>query len=60
MLQFFIHPDYDGFVQNDIGLMYLETPLTFNEFVSPICLPNGDEPPPGQSCYVTGFGVQCK
>ena len=57
MLQFYIHPDYDGLLMNDVGLLFLEREVEFSPFVQTICLPGGDEPDIGETCYVTGFGV---
>jgi len=38
------HPNFDdeSFL-NDIALLKLSEPVTFNEFLSPICLPNNDD-----------------
>ncbi|KAL8576257.1 hypothetical protein ACOMHN_006180 [Nucella lapillus] len=41
---------------NDICVLRLETPLTFNQYVSPICLPQPSDPLP-QSCTVAGWGT---
>ncbi|EPY89735.1 transmembrane protease serine 2 [Camelus ferus] len=53
------HPNYDSKTKNnDIALMKLQTPLTFNDRVKPVCLPN-----PGmmleatQSCWISGWGA---
>lgn len=44
-------PDYD------VALLELSSPVTYNSFVRPICLPvNGLAFPPGKICYVTGWG----
>jgi secreted trypsin-like serine protease len=40
---------------NDIAILELSTSLTFNNFVSPICLPPADVPI-GSKCVVTGWG----
>jgi hypothetical protein len=40
---------------NDIAILELSTSLTFNNFVSPICLPPADVPV-GSKCVVTGWG----
>ncbi|GMT07138.1 hypothetical protein PENTCL1PPCAC_29312 [Pristionchus entomophagus] len=43
---------------NDIALLKLETPLSFNDLVSPICLPNVDQSIPNDGQAVaTGYGV---
>jgi len=44
-------------VTNDIALMYIEEPFEISPFVGTICLPGGDAPEPGESCYVTGYGI---
>ncbi|KAK0098621.1 hypothetical protein PV326_005954 [Microctonus aethiopoides] len=51
-----LHPDYidNGFI-NDIALLRLEQPVTFSDYVRPICLPD-TEPKSGTTCTVTGWG----
>lgn len=51
-----LHPDYvdSGFI-NDIALLRLEKPVTFSDYVRPICLPTS-EPKSGTTCTVTGWG----
>jgi len=39
----------------DVGILKLSTPLTFNDFVSPVCLPQKDVEP-GTKSVVTGWG----
>ncbi|XP_058379123.1 transmembrane protease serine 2 isoform X1 [Diceros bicornis minor] len=53
------HPDYDSNTKNnDIALMKLQTPLTFNDRVKPVCLPNpGMMLEPTQSCWISGWGA---
>ncbi|XP_061453243.1 serine protease hepsin [Rhineura floridana] len=42
---------------NDIALMHLATPFSFNEFIQPICLPALGQPlVDGKTCTVTGWG----
>ncbi|KAJ8793569.1 hypothetical protein J1605_003577 [Eschrichtius robustus] len=52
------HPNYDSQTKNnDIALMKLQTPLTFNDRVKPVCLPNpGMMLEPTQSCWISGWG----
>uniref|UniRef100_H0X0R3 Transmembrane protease serine 2 n=1 Tax=Otolemur garnettii TaxID=30611 RepID=H0X0R3_OTOGA len=54
------HPNYDSKTKNnDIALMKLRTPLTFNETdkVRPVCLPNlGLMLQPEQPCWISGWG----
>jgi len=40
---------------NDIALLELASPIQFNKYVSPVCLPKAD-PPVGSQCYITGWG----
>nr|XP_019601213.1 PREDICTED: transmembrane protease serine 3 [Rhinolophus sinicus] len=43
---------------NDIALMKLAVPLTFNEMTQPICLPNSEENfPDGKMCWTSGWGA---
>uniref|UniRef100_A0A096NIW2 Transmembrane protease serine 2 n=1 Tax=Papio anubis TaxID=9555 RepID=A0A096NIW2_PAPAN len=53
------HPNYDSKTKNnDIALMKLHTPLTFNEVVKPVCLPNpGMMLEPEQHCWISGWGA---
>ncbi|XP_077325130.1 ovochymase-1 isoform X2 [Lithobates pipiens] len=41
----------------DVGLLQVEKPFVFNDFVRPVCLPRMDEPlEPSSLCVVTGWG----
>ncbi|XP_050017990.1 transmembrane protease serine 2 isoform X1 [Alexandromys fortis] len=53
------HPNYDSRTKNnDIALMKLQTPLTFNDVVKPVCLPNpGMMLDPAQECWISGWGA---
>uniref|UniRef100_A0A6I8PAW0 Transmembrane serine protease 2 n=2 Tax=Ornithorhynchus anatinus TaxID=9258 RepID=A0A6I8PAW0_ORNAN len=53
------HPNYDTKSKNnDIALMKLQAPLTFNENVRPVCLPNpGMMFEPNQQCWISGWGA---
>ena len=52
-----IHPQYDSATaRNDIALVQLNQTALINNFVSPICLPNGEQPSVGELCYATGYG----
>ncbi|XP_016374771.1 trypsin-like [Sinocyclocheilus rhinocerous] len=45
-------------LDNDIALMKLVHPLSFNGFVEPICLPNfGEEFEDGKMCWISGWGA---
>ncbi|UYV70521.1 hypothetical protein LAZ67_7003406 [Cordylochernes scorpioides] len=68
MKRFVIYPDIpeDEFLVNkkyrmshDIALIELNAPVTFNDRVSPACLPEGEntQPPVGTKCYATGWGL---
>ncbi|GMT06848.1 hypothetical protein PENTCL1PPCAC_29022, partial [Pristionchus entomophagus] len=43
---------------NDIALLELQTPISFNDYVQPICLPNApdNEATPGKQAWFTGWG----
>ena len=57
LFQFITHPQYINITEgNDIALLQLDRPAIFNNFVSPICLPNGEQPAVGEICYATGYG----
>lgn len=53
------HPNYNKFTfDNDIALMELDSPVTYSDFIKPICLPAPQhEFPPGQSVWITGWGA---
>ncbi|XP_007945507.2 transmembrane protease serine 2 [Orycteropus afer afer] len=53
------HPNYDSKTKNnDIALMKLQTPLTFNDRIRPVCLPNpGMMLDPTQTCWISGWGA---
>ncbi|KAJ8287792.1 hypothetical protein COCON_G00004510 [Conger conger] len=55
------HPHYDSSsghnFNNDIALLKLREPITFNKFVMPLCLPaEGDKYESGKIGVVSGFG----
>lgn len=41
---------------NDLALLEMEQPVTFDEHIVPICLPRGDEIILGEMGVVTGWG----
>lgn len=51
------HPDFDvNTHENDIALVKLHAPLTFNDYIRPICLAaNGSVFPTGTESRVTGW-----
>lgn len=54
VIQVLRHDKYDPRrLNNDIAMLYLEKPVQFNKYVSPVCLPKS-EVPPGSKCYITG------
>lgn len=57
--QVIAHPNYNKFTfDNDIALMELDSPVTYSDFIKPICLPAPQhEFPPGQSVWITGWGA---
>jgi len=52
-----MHPDYGtpSDLNNDIAVIELQTPIKFNKYVQPLCLPDKDVPV-GTQCYITGWG----
>jgi len=50
-------------IDGDIAVIKLPTPLTFNDYVQPVCLPSTPVAA-GTKCYATGWGdtqgKQCK
>uniref|UniRef100_A0A3P9MK14 Peptidase S1 domain-containing protein n=1 Tax=Oryzias latipes TaxID=8090 RepID=A0A3P9MK14_ORYLA len=54
-----VHPNYDSSTNNnDLTLLKLASPVTFNDYISPICLAAaGSDFPGGTSSWVTGFGT---
>ncbi|KAL4647699.1 hypothetical protein GN956_G8101 [Arapaima gigas] len=53
------HPYYNSYTfDNDIALMELESPVTLNQYIRPICLPSiNHDFPIGKSVWVTGWGA---
>jgi len=52
-----VHPDYnETTLDNDIAILKLASPLTFNNDVQPACLPNRSFKPNGQTAFVSGWG----
>lgn len=40
----------------DIALMKLSEPMEYNDYVQPICFPEGKQPQHGDMCSITGWG----
>lgn len=58
-----LHPKYWGrnFFRNDIALLHLDIPVTYNKYVQPICLPDYNfNLKVGTQCWVTGWGQSKK
>lgn len=53
------HPNYNDYTfDNDIALMELESPVTYSDFIKPICLPSAQHSfPAGNTVWVTGWGA---
>ncbi|XP_068193693.1 prostasin-like [Antennarius striatus] len=53
-----IHPQYNPrTVDNDVALIQLSGPVTFTDFIRPVCLAAvGSEYKDGEECWVTGWG----
>jgi len=52
-----IHPDYyGGALYNDVGLIFLETPVEYAENVDVVCLPPQGAVFDNSQCYATGWG----
>ncbi|GAB1300646.1 Protease, serine 32 [Apodemus speciosus] len=53
------HPSYSAeeHISGDIALVQLASPISFNDYMLPVCLPKpGDPLDPGTMCWVTGWG----
>lgn len=53
------HSSYseDEHSSGDIALVQLASPVSFNDYILPVCLPKpGDSLGPGTQCWVTGWG----
>lgn len=58
MSRIILHPGYvdAGFI-NDISLLQMKEPVTFTNYVRPICLPQPNTPlKDGTMCTVVGWG----
>ncbi|XP_048836939.1 ST14 transmembrane serine protease matriptase a [Brienomyrus brachyistius] len=53
------HPNYNPYTYDfDIALMQLDSPVTFSQYIMPVCLPNpAHDFPVGKSVWVTGWGT---
>ncbi|XP_038594527.1 prostasin-like [Micropterus salmoides] len=51
------HPNYKHTPNNDIALLKLSSPVTFNDYIRPVCLAaDGSVFDAGTTCWVTGWG----
>ncbi|KAJ0063700.1 hypothetical protein NL108_006621, partial [Boleophthalmus pectinirostris] len=53
------HPYYNHYTfDNDIALMELDSPVTFSDYIKPICLPSPQHVfPTGSNVWITGWGA---
>ncbi|KAK5905067.1 hypothetical protein CesoFtcFv8_006572 [Champsocephalus esox] len=53
------HPNYNEYTfDNDIALMELDSPVTFSDYIQPICLPSSTHNfPTGNTVWITGWGA---
>ncbi|KAJ8280279.1 hypothetical protein GJAV_G00052680 [Gymnothorax javanicus] len=53
------HPYYNSYTyDNDIALMELDRPVTYNKHIQPICLPSKSHDfPAGKGVFITGWGA---
>ncbi|XP_029954064.1 testisin [Salarias fasciatus] len=60
--QIIVHPNYNNtFLNNDVALMKLDTPVTYTNFIRPACLAsNASHFNNATSCWATGWGRTAK
>uniref|UniRef100_A0A8C4GIG8 Suppressor of tumorigenicity 14 protein homolog n=1 Tax=Dicentrarchus labrax TaxID=13489 RepID=A0A8C4GIG8_DICLA len=53
------HPNYNAYTfDNDIALMELDSPVTYSDYIRPICLPSPQHDfPVGNTVLITGWGA---
>uniref|UniRef100_A0A3Q3QH61 Suppressor of tumorigenicity 14 protein homolog n=1 Tax=Monopterus albus TaxID=43700 RepID=A0A3Q3QH61_MONAL len=53
------HPNYNSYTfDNDIALMELDSPVTYSNYIKPICLPSPQHDfPAGSNVWITGWGA---
>lgn len=59
LVQVIAHPNYNSYTyDNDIALMELDSPVTYSDYIKPICLPAPTHDfPSGSNVWVTGWGA---
>ncbi|XP_020504838.2 ST14 transmembrane serine protease matriptase a [Labrus bergylta] len=57
--QVIYHPNYNAYTfDNDIALMELDSPVTYSDYIRPICLPAPQHDfPTGSTVWITGWGA---
>ena len=51
------HTEHQYYKKNDIALLQLSTPVTYTNYIQPICMPAmNDELPLYSTCYTVGWG----
>ncbi|KAM4545848.1 enteropeptidase [Odontesthes bonariensis] len=58
----FIHRAYDRRTkQADIAMMHLQQPITYSQWVQPVCLPAENQSfPAGKKCFISGWGREAE
>ncbi|KAK5868980.1 hypothetical protein PBY51_009946 [Eleginops maclovinus] len=53
------HPNYNAYTfDNDIALMELDSPVTYSDYIQPICLPSSQHNfPTASTVWITGWGA---
>ncbi|XP_061136066.1 ST14 transmembrane serine protease matriptase a [Syngnathus typhle] len=53
------HPNYNDYTfDNDIALMELDAPVTYSDYIEPVCLPSAQHQfPVGEVVWITGWGA---
>lgn len=57
---YYIHEDFrkGHHMNNDIAVVLLKSPIRFNKFIQPICLPTKNQAyPAGMNCTISGWGA---
>ncbi|XP_058975875.1 transmembrane protease serine 3-like [Musca domestica] len=53
-----VHPQYNpNTIVNDVALLKLESPVTFNDEIRPVCLPDANQTYDGKNAIVAGWGL---